>query len=168
MKTKTKTKDWWVDHPRSDLWLSLPGLLAFLIPWESGAVLAVGGAVAGFAGVVLGMGAVVFTLVQQSTSPRLKEFRSKCYLTWRANWMGVLGGCVFAAACALVGMSLSAVSSMATQALVGYALVHVVIRTARLAWLVTFYMDTDRLDSPQQKELRDLAHPSRSEELASA
>lgn len=149
-----KAKNWWIEHPRIDITLSLLGLAAAWLPWDANTLLAVGSAAAGLAGVLLGMGAVVFGLMQQSTGPRLMSFRARHGSYLKANWIGILAGCAMAAVLALVGVSIHVLSTLWAQCMIGFAIVHVAVRGARLAWLTVFYMGADQMDVVAPHQLR--------------
>lgn len=154
LKKLSKAKHWWIDHPRFDFTLSAAGFTVLLLPWDAATVLAVGEGVAGLAGVILGMGAVVLGLMQQSTGARIKTFRALYGEQLKRNWTGILMGCAIAAVLALTGAAVHQVSMLVAQALIGYALAHTAIRALRLAWLTTFYMGADHQDSAPDLQLR--------------
>lgn len=134
--------------------MSAAGLAVLSLKWSNGTLLAVGAAVAGLAGVILGMGAVVFSLMQQATGPRLTAFRALYGKTLRANWLGILGGCAVAAVTAVVGIAVSEAFASIAQALIGLSIGLIAARTIRLAWLMVFYMGADDLDHVPDQPLR--------------
>jgi len=150
--------DQWLEWPRVDYLLSLPGLLILLIPGVGKTASDLTLAVATVAGVLLGMTGVIITIYQAGEGPRMRALRSLAGGTTRRNWIAILAGDIIVCFGSLLALASSDAAPTLAVGGCGYAVGLLTWRTTRMVWIVHSYLalaDLDSLDKSGGLTVRD-------------
>lgn len=136
--------------PRVDLYWSVPAALIFMIPGAASVAETLSATVASISGIVLALAAIVMTMYQTQTGPRMARIRLASARQNRAWWIQIMVSSLVAVGAALAGIVASASTPILATALAGYGAGLLLTASGRMIFLMRGYMEAADEDAKER------------------